>query len=99
MAELYLLPLRLRRDGMARLASDLERTLSSGEPLTPHGPQICVTALGLQHLCDALRRATDQMASKLAPTPEVEAFCASLHELADAFSRLATAAQTSRKVA
>ena len=98
MAELHLLPIRLHQDGMAHLARDLERTLSSGAPFGPHTAQICATALGLQQLCDELRRATDRMASELALAPEVEALCASLHGLADNFSRLATAAQNLRKL-
>lgn len=99
MAQIHLLPLQPHLDGAERLASDLERAFAAGEHLGPRWAQICACGLGLQHACEELRPLIDEMMSGLTPTPEVEAFRASLHELADALLRLAIAAQSMKNVA
>ena len=98
MAQIHLLPLQPRLDGAERLANDLERAFAVGEHLGPRWAQICACGLELHHACKGLRQLIDEMMSGLASTPEAEAFLASLHGLVDAFSQLATAAQSMRSI-
>ncbi|MCJ2054802.1 hypothetical protein [Methylobacterium sp. J-070] len=94
MAEVHLLQRRFNQESAERLTKALEQAITANADLGPRWPQIRALGLSLQQLSRDLEQETDRMAFKLDVTPEVEAFRASLYQLAEAFSRLGTIAQT-----
>ncbi|MCJ2068410.1 hypothetical protein MKK75_06230 [Methylobacterium sp. J-030] len=93
MAEVHPLSRRFSHEGAQRLVEALEQTITANTDLGPRWPQIQSLGLSLQQLTRDLEQEADRMAFKLDATPEVEAFRASLYQLAEAFSRLGVIAQ------